>query len=202
MLQDVILASITDPAALAGGHAVVVQREVRRYFQKHDPDATGTVTEERFRSFCRRSGLQDRLNVAELRRLVEKLRRRRPGKDKAASVVDYEKFLHLLTGATESIPHSRSEAVVQRLQEAAAGSAALGRPFLSLCSLVDHRLSGRISREDLLHTAKMMECILTNREIDALRELYPDAFSKDGQVSRLMDALRYAYVIRLINMLL
>jgi len=181
VLQDVIIAAVNDPQALAGGHAVVVQREVRRYFQKHDPDATGTVTEERFRSFCRRSGLQDRLTVAELRRLVEKLRRRRPGKDKAASVVDYEKFLHHLTGASESIPHSRSEAVLQRLQEAAASSASFGRPFLSLCSLVDHRLTGRISREDLIYTAKMMECVITNREVDALRELYPSAFSKDGQ---------------------
>ena len=181
VLQDVIVAAVNDPQALAGGHAVVVQREVRRYFQKHDPDATGTVTEERFRSFCRRSGLQDRLTVAELRRLVEKLRRRRPGKDKAASVVDYEKVLHHLTGASESIPHSRSEAVLQRLQEAAASSASFGRPFLSLCSLVDHRLTGRISREDLLYTAKMMECVITNREVDALRELYPSAFSKDGQ---------------------
>lgn len=181
VLQDVILAAINDPQALASGHAAVVQREVRRYFQKHDPDATGTVTEERFRSFCRRSGLQDKLTVAELRRLVEKLRRRRPGKDKAASVVDYEKFLHHLTGASESIPHSHSEAVVQRLQEACAGSAALGRPFLSLCSLVDHRLTGRISREDLVYVSKMMDCVVTGREIDALRELYPDAFSRDGQ---------------------
>jgi hypothetical protein len=39
----------------AGGetHAVLVQKEVRRFFQKHDPEGKGSVTEERFRSFCR-----------------------------------------------------------------------------------------------------------------------------------------------------
>lgn len=34
-------------------HALIVQREVRRYFKKHDVDGRGLVTEERFRSFCR-----------------------------------------------------------------------------------------------------------------------------------------------------
>ena len=34
-------------------HAVLVQKEVRRFFRKHDSDGRGTVTEERFRSFCR-----------------------------------------------------------------------------------------------------------------------------------------------------
>jgi hypothetical protein len=35
--------------------------------------------------------LQERLTVAELRRVVEKLRRRRPGKEKGSSLIDYEK---------------------------------------------------------------------------------------------------------------
>ena len=41
--------------------------------------------------YHRRSGVQDRLTVAELRRLVEKLKKRRTSRDKTASVVDYEK---------------------------------------------------------------------------------------------------------------
>ena len=38
----------------------------------------------------RRSGLQDRLTAAEVRRLVEKLRRKRPG-DHGAAMIDYER---------------------------------------------------------------------------------------------------------------
>jgi hypothetical protein len=35
--------------------------------------------------------VQDRLTVAEMRRLVEKLKKRRVSKDKSVCVVDYEK---------------------------------------------------------------------------------------------------------------
>ena len=186
VLQDIVPAnnSSSDSNEEKGGHSVLVQKEVRRYFQKHDIDGKGSVTEERFRSFLRRSGLQDRLTVAELRRLVEKLRKKRLGKDKTLNVVDYEKFLHHLSGVPDSIPISRSQAVLQRLQDAAAASTADGRPFVSLCSLVDNRSTGYISSEELIHTAKIMDCLLTNGEIEALRELVPGAFrSGDKRVN-------------------
>ena len=103
-------------------------------------------------TYCRRSGLQDRLTVAELRRLSEKLRRRRPGNDKkkdraGACVVDYEKLCILLTGVPDSIPISRSEGVFSRLQDCVEDGVSDGRPFLSLCSLVDRQQTGNITKE-------------------------------------------------------
>jgi Ca2+-binding EF-hand superfamily protein len=169
-------------AASRDSHSSFVQKEVRRFFQKHDPDGRGTVSEERFRSFCRRSGLQDRLTVAEVRRLVDKLRRRRPGKEKGVSLIDYEKLCRQLSSAGDSIPLSRSEGVLLRLQDACVASANAGRPFITLCTLVDPRLTGRISREELQHTAKMIDCPLTNAEIDAIKEISPEAFSSDGAI--------------------
>jgi Ca2+-binding EF-hand superfamily protein len=77
---------------------------------------------------------------------------------------------------------SRAEGVVLRLQDACVASANCGRPFATLCSLVDTRLTSRISREELVHTAKMMDCALTHAEVDALRELMPEAFSSDGLI--------------------
>jgi hypothetical protein len=49
VLRDIV------PEGGGGGeeHAQVVQREVRRYFKKHDTEGRGLVTEERFRTFCR-----------------------------------------------------------------------------------------------------------------------------------------------------
>jgi Ca2+-binding EF-hand superfamily protein len=58
ILQEVVPPA-SGPGSGSGGaasresHAATVQREVRRYFQKHDPEGRGTVAEERFRSFCR-----------------------------------------------------------------------------------------------------------------------------------------------------
>ena len=102
----------------------------------------------------RRSGLQDRLTVAELRRLSEKLRRRRPGSDKkkdkdrlGGCIVDYEKLCVLLTGVPDSIPISRSEAVFSRLRDCVEDSVTEGRPFLSLCALVDRQQTGSITKE-------------------------------------------------------
>ena len=107
-----------------------------------------------FPTYHRRSGLQDRLTVAELRRLTEKLRKRRPGNDKkkdkdraGGCVVDYEKLCVLLTGVPDSIPISRSEAVFSRLQDCVEDSVSDGRPFLSLCALVDRQQTGIITKE-------------------------------------------------------
>eukprot|EP01039_Chlorochromonas_danica_P003433 gene3434-3760_t len=41
-----------------------------------DPELKGIVSEERFRTFLRRSGLQDNLTASDLRRLKEKLERK------------------------------------------------------------------------------------------------------------------------------
>ena len=75
-----------------GRHAEVVRGSVRRFFQRADPEHRGTVSEERFRAFLRRSGLQDNLTTSELRRLTEKLKRRSTIKGEIGEIViDYEK---------------------------------------------------------------------------------------------------------------
>ena len=57
------------------------------------------------------------------------------------------RFCHLLAGSADSISQSKSEGVLIRLQDVVADSSADGRPFLSLCSLIDHQLTGIITKE-------------------------------------------------------
>jgi hypothetical protein len=68
-----------------------------------------------------------------------------------------------------------------KIQDAAIESAANGRPFLGLCSLVDHKLTGKITAADLIHTCKIMGCTISMDEIKALRELLPLRSSKDDK---------------------
>jgi hypothetical protein len=72
-------------------HLEIVRSSVRRFFQRADPDFKGYVSEERFRAFLRRSGLQDTLTASELRRLTEKLKKRGGGREKFEVLIDYEK---------------------------------------------------------------------------------------------------------------
>lgn len=72
-------------------HLEVVRSSVRRFFQRADPEFKGVVSEERFRAFLRRSGLQDNLTASELRRLTDKLKKRGAGKDRYETLIDYEK---------------------------------------------------------------------------------------------------------------
>jgi hypothetical protein len=69
----------------------MVRSSVRRFFLRADPEYKGYVSEERFRAFLRRSGLQDRLTASELRRFTEKLKRKGAGRDRFESLIDYEK---------------------------------------------------------------------------------------------------------------
>ena len=77
-------------------HVEVVKAAVRKFFQRSDPDQRGIVTEERFRAFCRRSSLQETLTASELRTLIERLRKRRPGRSRSGYqsgvVIDYERY--------------------------------------------------------------------------------------------------------------
>jgi hypothetical protein len=57
------------------------------------------------------------------------------------------RFCHHLAGSADSISQSKSEAVLIRLQDVVADSSTDGRPFLSLCSLIDHQLTGIITKE-------------------------------------------------------
>lgn len=83
------------------------------------------------------------------------------------------RFLRLVTNVQVSHPLNKAEIVAQRLQVAINESAASGRPFLGLCSLVDTNLTGFITTSELIHTAKMMGCILSKEDIEALTEVLP-----------------------------
>lgn len=63
--------------------------------------------------------------------------------------------------------------IFNKFQDAAIQSNAAGRSFLSLCSLVDLRLTGRISKEELIHISKMMDCEMTAFELEAMLEMIP-----------------------------
>lgn len=75
--------------------------------------------------------------------------------------------------STESAPRSKAETIFYRFQDAAMTAAGANRSFLSLCSLMDPRLSGKLTKEELVHVAKMMDCPLTLTELDHLLELSP-----------------------------
>jgi Ca2+-binding EF-hand superfamily protein len=181
-LMDVV------PAGNSSGqsHVESVKHAVRKFFSRSDPENTGVVSEERFRAFCRRSSLQEKLSTSEMRALLDKLRKKnRRSRIRSSStngfVIDYERFLHQISKNGESVPHSHAEAALTRLQDAAVESAAAGRPFIGLCSLVDPKLTGTISAEELLMTVKMMGITMTADELRAIQELLPpSAVGKDG----------------------
>jgi len=170
----------------SGSHREVVLNSVQRFFQRVDPEFKGVVTEERFKAFLRRSSLQDRLSQTELRRLIAKCKapnsksatKRRSSS--AEVMFDYEKFYQLIVIASSqenSIGGAKAEAVFGRFKEAAMKSAANGRSFISLCSLLDHSLRGQMSREEFIHTAKMMDCPLSNVELESLLNYLPSSSS-------------------------
>jgi hypothetical protein len=108
----------------------------------------------------------------------------------------YRRLCHQLNVATETVPKSKGEVVLLRLQDAANASAAAGRSFLSLCSLVDLHLTGRMAREELIHTTKMMDCPLTMYDVEALLELLPNnAVGADDKIDyRILQSVLQTYV--------
>lgn len=165
-------------------HTEVVKATVRKYFQSADPEDKGHVEEERFRAFCRRSGIHDALSTSELRILTERLRKPTSAAGTASSRINYEKFLSQLTNSASGIPHSMGDAVLTKLQDAVDEASSSGRPFLGLCSLIDPKNRAVISRSELLHTFKMMTCLVTSEDLDALAEILPSTiFLSDGDVN-------------------
>eukprot|EP01039_Chlorochromonas_danica_P003423 gene3425-3750_t len=79
----------------------------------------------------------------------------------------------MLVLVTDSVPKSKAEVVFTRFQDTAIASATAGRSLLNLCSLLDLRLTGRISKDGLIRIAKMMDCHLTSYDLEAMSELLP-----------------------------
>jgi Ca2+-binding EF-hand superfamily protein len=185
-------------------HGEVVRNSVRRFFHRADPERRGVVSEERFRAFLRRSGLQDVLTATELRRLTDKFKKRGIGGAGTGNgiqndvLIDYELLCQQLHFTAETIPKSKAEVIFTRLQEAASVSVNAGRPFLSLCSLVDLKLTGRITKDELLHITKMLNCPLKREEVDAMMELFPNhALGKDNTIDyRVVHDLLESYTPR------
>ena len=150
-----------------------IRINIRKFFQRVDPKGLGTVNEEKFLIFIRQSGLQDELNANEITKLIERLKR-----SNNSSMIDYERFCSLIKLQKETVSLKKCEEVLNRFSEAANKSASAGRPFLSLCSLVDPKGIGFLSIDELMLTAKMMDCTLTKSDIEALQELLPAGAKK------------------------
>ena len=160
------------PNSIAG-HVDAIRSVVYKYFHRFDPSSKGMVTEEHFAKFAEKSGLKTRLRAAELRKLTSKLRVR--SKEGMTAMVDYEKLCRMLSPPSDSLPRSRVDAVVHHLQEAARTSSMSDRSFVTLCSLADPRLSGKISSEEFCIVCKMMGYPLSMSELDMFKEALKDS---------------------------
>lgn len=87
-VSDVLMDVVPVDPLYPANHSEEVRTSVRRFFQRADQERTGTVSEERFRAFVRRSGLQDNLTAAELRRLTDRLKKKQRSGE---VVIDYER---------------------------------------------------------------------------------------------------------------
>lgn len=160
-------------------HISTVRTAVMKFMRREDPEEKGVVSEERFRSFLRRSHLQERLSAAEVRRLLDKLRRRGSGSRGGGSMIEYERFCRQIhhprdISTTTSTSVTKAETVLLRLQEAVFASTSAGRSFLGLCSLIDPSQSGRISGPELITTCKMMGFVLKPEDFEVLKEMLPE----------------------------
>lgn len=195
-----MVSSSYSPGAVTA-HCDAVRAAVRHFFVKADPQGRGCVTEDEFRMFARKSGLQTRLRVAELRKLISKLRKRLgdetedgrlySGRGNTSStddsMIDYEKLCKLIGPAAESQPRSRIDALMIRLQEAAQLSSAQGRSFLALCTLTDPLLSGRITEQELAIVAKMLGCPITLPEVDIIKDQIAEIETENKKENKQQD---------------
>ncbi len=185
------------PNSIAG-HVDAIRSVIYKYFHRFDPAGKGTVVEEHFAKFAQKSGLKTRLRAAELRKLTSKLRVR--SNEGMTATIDYEKLCRMLSPPSDSFPRSRVDAVVHHLQEAAKVSAMSGRSFVTLCSLADPRLSGRITSEEFCIVCKMMGYPLSMSDLDmfkeALKESLGDKYHGTGDMIDYNDADHFltAYV--------
>lgn len=165
-----------------------VKNAVRRFFLRSDTDNRGWVSEERFRAFLRRSSLADKMTSGELRRMTESLVQRHivkspSGMSATQNEVDYEKLITLMEAASETGPSTKSDLVLLKLRDAAGVSAQAGRPFLSLCTLVDSTNTGRVTKDEMVLACKMMGAHVTASDLETLRDdMLEGTFASDGSV--------------------
>ena len=124
--------------------------------------------------------------------MTDKFKRRRTNNRECGVLVDYEKFCDVLmevggygslNRVGDHVSDTRTEAVLLKIQDAVAASAASGRPFPSLCALLDHRGTGWLLRDELIHVVKMMGATLSDNDIDLLIGLLPASAVSEGGAS-------------------
>ena len=191
---------------LSLNHQDEVKSAIRKYFSSsNSSSAKGYTTYDKWLQFIRRSGLQSTLTSVEMRRLSDLLKVKKSSSlllDTLTSelpsvevTIDYEKLIkNLLFSVDDSAPRGKVEVVLQRLQDAVNNSNVNGRPFLGLCSLVDTRLSGRITKEELIHTIKMMGSTITFNEIELLCANIPELSTSKGS-----DHIDYKELFYIVN---
>lgn len=115
-----ILFDMVPISNLGHSHINDVKIAIKKFFSKSDTDNKGVASEERFRSFCRRSGLQEGLTSGELRRLMDKLRKpkKQGAKDISSNnLIDYDKLCRLIVFSAENdAPIGKAEVILQKLQ--------------------------------------------------------------------------------------
>lgn len=167
-------------------HCDAVKRAIMKHFSRHDAFQKGVVAEEHFTLFLTKSGLKNRLRSSEVRKLCSKLRKRNTD-NFYASVIDYEKLCRSISPPTDSLGRSRVDAVVLRLQEAAKASAMHDRSFISLCSLADPNLIGKITKEEFCIVCKMMGCPITIYDVSLLQQ----ALGENAKISSSQHLIEY-----------
>ena len=178
VLQDVVPTA----GSSSESHMDTVRAAVRRFFRRTDQKLTGLVPEDRFRSFCRKSGLHGVLTAGEVRRLIDTIRKK---KRHDTYHVDYEKFCRLLGSDISSTSVSKAECVLARLQDAAIASSSAGRSFLAICSLFDGtKLSGTVTCEEMKHIFHIIGATdISLSDVENLKTLLPvKGIHKDGSI--------------------
>ena len=163
-----------------------VRAAVRKFLAKLDTSKEGVCSEERFAQFCAKSGVRDGLTAGELALLASALRTK-------GGLVDYDR---LVTQVSQGGGRDRAEQVLQRLHEASIDAANSGRAFLSLCSLVDPQRTGLVTREELVHTVKIMGAAISLGEVELLLKEHPEAAKAGRDGSALVDYKELYYCMQ------
>lgn len=92
------------------------------------------------------------------------------------------RLIDFISMPADSIAHSKSESSLKLLQDAMLSAASSGRPFISLCALLDSRRSGFISISEFLVVCKMMDCILSLEDVEGIKDILPSGIirASDG----------------------
>lgn len=94
------------------------------------------------------------------------------------------RLITMVSKTSSGVPNSHGNAILAKIQDAYDEATSAGISFIGLCSLIDRKMSGKIAKSELIHTFKMMSCIISNEELDSLSEVLPDdVISTSGTIN-------------------